>query len=378
LKQNLPFTLARKERVSKVRSTVVALFQLLALLFGVCLSSNAQGRFGQWLHTSWNEQQGAPSIIWSLAKSPDGYLWVGSAYGLFRFDGITFEKIGFLSAQGKPVSSLVYELFTVRNGDIWIATADSVGVIRRGQVRLLDPGGAPFPTHVRSFAEDKQGQVWIASWNGLFRWRLGRLEQLGNRQGLPLAAFYSVLVKRDGTVLASSEAGIYSQKPGSLKFQRIDTQVKLVDQIFEDQTGRIWLTEGVVHPMVVTGSRDPMIQSSVNAHAYRALFDPDGRLWIPSMESGVTRIENPLAPFGHIDEKSKGVSRFTVADGLTDNSVTTILQDESGAIWMGSRHGLDCFRKSPITVTPFKMSYTDVEVKICGLPTLCSFNKELN
>jgi signal transduction histidine kinase/ligand-binding sensor domain-containing protein len=356
-------TAGGKKSVRRARLNYSRLGQLFVLLFVAFLSGKAQGRFGQWIHTSWTEQQGAPSNIWSLAKSPDGYLWVGSADGLFRFDGMTFEKIKILSAYGKPVSSLVYELFAIRNGDIWIATADSVGVIHQGQVHLLEPNGAPFPTHVRSFAEDKQGQIWITSWNGLFRWKAGHLEQLGNEQGLPLVAYHSVLAKRDGTILTTSAAGVYSLKPGALKFERIDTQIKIAGHILEDQTGRIWVAEDAVHPLVATGSNDPMRQSSVKIAAYRVLFDPDGKLWIPTMENGLRRIEDPLKPFGSIDEKSDRASRFTAADGLTDNSIYYILQDESGTIWMGTRHGLDCFRKSPIIVTPFKMSYTDVEVR---------------
>lgn len=350
-------------RTPKIRAMFVRLSGPLLLLLCVCFSSDAQGRFGQWVHTSWTEQQGAPSIIWSLAKSPDGYLWVGSADGLFRFDGTTFEKIGFLSARGKPVSSLVYELFRSRNGDIWMATADSVGVIHHGQVQMLEARAAPFPTHVRTFAEDGQGQIWITSWNGLFRWRSGHLEQLGDQQGLPLTAFYAAFVRRDGSILATSAAGVYSLKVGTSKFERLDTQIKIANQIFEDQTGRVWVTEDAVHPLIVAGSRDPMRRSAVKILCYRVLFDPDGKLWVPTMEHGIRRIENPLVPFGSIDEKSDRASKFTVADGLTDNSVATILEDESGAIWVGTRHGLDCFRKSAIIVTPFKIGYTDVEVR---------------
>ena len=39
----------------------------------------------------------------------------------------------------------------------------------------------------------------------------------------------------------------------------------------------------------------------------------------------------------------------------TDNYMNTMLQDDDGAIWVGTRHGLDCFRKSPIASTPIKI-----------------------
>jgi ligand-binding sensor domain-containing protein len=46
----------------------------------------------QFHHTAWSENDGAPSEISALAQTEDGYLWIGSARGLFRFDGVKFEE----------------------------------------------------------------------------------------------------------------------------------------------------------------------------------------------------------------------------------------------------------------------------------------------
>jgi hypothetical protein len=42
--------------------------------------------------TAWSENEGAPSEISALAQTEDGYLWIGSARGLYRFDGVKFEE----------------------------------------------------------------------------------------------------------------------------------------------------------------------------------------------------------------------------------------------------------------------------------------------
>jgi hypothetical protein len=44
-------------------------------------------------HTAWSLQQRAPPDVWAVAQSPDGYLWLGTGFGLYRFDGITFEQV---------------------------------------------------------------------------------------------------------------------------------------------------------------------------------------------------------------------------------------------------------------------------------------------
>src|SRR5580692_6023639 len=43
-------------------------------------------------HTAWTFKDGAPAEIYSLAQTPDGFLWLGTASGLFRFDGIRFQQ----------------------------------------------------------------------------------------------------------------------------------------------------------------------------------------------------------------------------------------------------------------------------------------------
>src|SRR5919205_3465803 len=43
----------------------------------------------QYAHTSWNMRDGFPKgMISAIAQTPDGYLWLGTESGLFRFDGI--------------------------------------------------------------------------------------------------------------------------------------------------------------------------------------------------------------------------------------------------------------------------------------------------
>src|SRR5271165_7174197 len=40
-------------------------------------------------HTAWPARDGfATGVIFAMAQTPDGYLWLGSEFGLFRFDGV--------------------------------------------------------------------------------------------------------------------------------------------------------------------------------------------------------------------------------------------------------------------------------------------------
>src|SRR5687767_5514958 len=73
----------------------------------------------QFLHTTWTAKDGAPPEIWALDQSPDGFLWLGTGAGLFRFDGITFER--FRPLPGQQLASIDITAVTVLAQDeMWI------------------------------------------------------------------------------------------------------------------------------------------------------------------------------------------------------------------------------------------------------------------
>ncbi|HET6899722.1 MAG TPA: two-component regulator propeller domain-containing protein, partial [Vicinamibacteria bacterium] len=70
-------------------------FSLGALLAGLlpwCPSAYALDPaldISQYAHTSWKVREGvARGEITSMAQTPDGYLWLGTEFGLLRFDGV--------------------------------------------------------------------------------------------------------------------------------------------------------------------------------------------------------------------------------------------------------------------------------------------------
>src|SRR5215469_14152503 len=56
-------------------------------------------------HMSWVRRDGAPGDITALAQTKDGYLWIGSRLGLFRFDGLQFSTYPFTSTDPQLPSS---------------------------------------------------------------------------------------------------------------------------------------------------------------------------------------------------------------------------------------------------------------------------------
>src|SRR5437764_11445352 len=88
---------------------------LCAPLFGI----DRDLRIDQLYHTSWTHKDGAPSQIRALAQTTDGFLWIGDATGLYRFDGIRFELYEPPAGQSLP-GVAVNNLLAVPDGGLWI------------------------------------------------------------------------------------------------------------------------------------------------------------------------------------------------------------------------------------------------------------------
>ena len=78
-------------------------------------------RSSQYAHTSWTVREGySLGAVFAMTQTPDGYLWLGGEYGLFRFDGVRFVP-GNLP-RGRHFPDKPYSLLVSRDGTLWIGT----------------------------------------------------------------------------------------------------------------------------------------------------------------------------------------------------------------------------------------------------------------
>ena len=128
--------------------------------------------------------EGAPGEVNALAQTTDGYLWLGTATGLFRFDGIRFQPYKPQSGQAFPQRNVV-SLFAVPDGGLWVGYwYGGVSFIKNGTV--TDYGKAEgLPSRaVLAFARDRQGAIWIAAGkDGLARLEGSRWREIGTDWG---------------------------------------------------------------------------------------------------------------------------------------------------------------------------------------------------
>src|SRR4029453_6810899 len=111
----------------------------------------------QLVHESWTFKDGAPEPS-AFAQTADGYLWVGSPAGLFRFDGVRFEL--FHSPFGDSLRSTNISALLAADDGLWVGYVfGGFSFVKNGKVTNFDVTTST----VTGFAQDKQGITWASS-----------------------------------------------------------------------------------------------------------------------------------------------------------------------------------------------------------------------
>jgi signal transduction histidine kinase/ligand-binding sensor domain-containing protein len=301
-------------------------------------------------HTGWTPENGAPAAIRDLAQSADGYLWIAAADGLFRFDGMTFERMPALRDPelGEFQPQVVH---ASSSGDVWIGYGQAgIARYRHGELHSMNMPNAP--EYVVGIADDGNGGLWVLNGRdeaSLTHFSGGKWQEMGRAQGIPLGQVRSVFVDRRGTTWAFVSRRLLFLRRGATRFETTPEQIGPAAQIAEDPRGRIWLVDrSGVRQVPDYPHRPPMpappVTETEGGAIRTMIFDRNGDLWGTDRTDGLSRIravqlEDP--------EHAKG-EFYRAADGLTSDRARPVLQDREGNIWVGTEAGLDRFRPAVV------------------------------
>ena len=200
-------------------------------------------RLAHYTHQRWTEEGEAPAPVLAMTQGRDGYLWLATGVGLFRFDGINFEPIDIQAGQlgQDPPSALL----ATRNGDIWTSLSETrrFAIYRDGALRASSLPAAP--DRVVAMAEGKDGAIWALTARfdaELLRIRDGRWRTFNSAQGLPRDDALSLLVAADGAVWVSLSNSVARLPPGGEQFEVVRRTPRANGMLSQDPVGRVWLS----------------------------------------------------------------------------------------------------------------------------------------
>ncbi len=290
---------------------------------------------GEYRVDVWQTSDGLPgNTITAVQQTPDGYLWVGTLYGVARFDGVRFQVPPELAAlPGRRVLSLL----AARDGALWIGL-DGGGLARWREGRLQVFGrrdGLPGEV-VNSLAEDRQGRIWVATSGGLGCWRDGWLvDDLAVKalSGLPVASVASGGAGAEETLWVVSQGRLLTRVGTASLSRPAAADPSSFSSVFTADVGRsgqVWfgglngyigsVSNGTVH---VFREQPGQLLEAVWALAETR----DGDVWAGTANGGLRRL------------RQGRFTSVTTVEGLSDNSVRCVFEDREGSVWVGTVGG---------------------------------------
>ena len=307
---------------------------------------NPEEGLSEYKHLIWRSgDQGLIGHGFSVAQTDDGYLWVGTTAGLFRFDSVRFTE--WKEADGASIGSP--RLFRARDGSLWIR-AYGKGVIRLKdrKVETIDHS-VQVSTQIASsasIAEDERGTIWYvrdnpqAGTEELCSWDRG----VGSRclalpstrlEAKPICSFGdaiwigsdgSLIRFRDGKFTNLSIPGLASfPNPGGVVALLPDGRSGLLVALYGAPIGLEHVSDNRLTPVGALRGLDASLVDVTS------LFrDREGALWIGTTSHGIYRIYNERADhYIAASDSTRQILQFT--------------EDQEGSIWFVSSEGLERF-----------------------------------
>jgi signal transduction histidine kinase/CheY-like chemotaxis protein/streptogramin lyase len=297
---------------------------LCVLVFLAPLTLSAQRyRFKYYSH---RDGLGEPEVH-ALLQDHIGFLWAGTAGGLFRYDGARFQH--FTSADHANIS--VEALAETPDGTLWVGTAVGLARLAGDHLEFVDN-----PPRVRvngrsGIAVDPHGTIYVATNGGLYASRAGgssiHFRHYPNPTGIEDPAAYGVYVDPDGVVWFGCGESVCSLAHEEIRILGKEAGVPAGrwDAIVRDHEGNLWIRSLRRLLMRPTGSQRFVERDRglPNAMDFASLYlDREGQLLVPT-ESGLSR----LTP--------RGWETIGIDQGLPTNPTCCVLEDREGSMWVG-------------------------------------------
>jgi len=333
----------------------------------------------QYAHTAWKFREGfSTGRIHAITQTPDGYLWLGTDFGLLRFDGVRAVPWQPPEGQHLPDNS-IRELLAARDGTLWIGTLKGLASWNGGKLtaypelagRHVDAliedrdvwAGGSVPTGrlcaiqksgvqcygddgslgpaVESLYEDSEGNVWTGAATGLWRWKPGPPKHyLGSG---PLTSRQALIEGDKGALLIAATSGISQLVDGQIEQFPVPVAARRFtnSRLFRDRDGGLSIGSlggGLEH--VHEGRTDLFTQTDgLSANGVEHIFeDRERNIWVATL-GGLDRF------------RDVSVVTLSVKQGWSSDAVGPILADRDGSVWLGTADGLNRWKKGQITIS---------------------------
>jgi ligand-binding sensor domain-containing protein/signal transduction histidine kinase len=320
----------------------------------------------------YGESEKNVSPISSLLKDRSGALWIGTmgrgvkklaapreAFELFRFGSVPTRK-------APPAKAAVWSTRQSRDGTVWVGTSNTLCRLDTVTGEYREVAGAPHGKQVRAILEDGNN-LWLGLLEGgLACWdrKQNRWTQYThdarNAKSLTSDLVYALYKDKTGLLwIGTNDGGLecFDGATGSFNNYVARPHLKWITTICEDAASTLWL--GVWNGGLAKFDRstqeftlyapNPAERGRQSRDRVLAVHQSERDaqiLWLGTLGGGLLRFDKTTTTF----------SSFTENDGLANNSIYSILEDQFGTLWMSTNKGISRFDPQTRSFTNFDVT----------------------
>lgn len=269
----------------------------------------------------------------------EGTAWIWGVQGLHRLNRGFLEQRG--PGHGFPPNT--YSISEGANGRLWMTFLEEgqgkLARIQGEEVQIYDP--PKDQSFQMAVHEDLRGRVWVGQVTGgvclLVGFRCDEVTDFGGRR------VHGIFESSTGDLWFGTGRGVYRLNPeGVWRHWGVDDGLAhaLVRSFAEDRDGRIWFGTFGGGISIWDGTRFETlgVAQGLSSHAIRSLrVDTRGVLWVGTESEGLNRV---VETFDARGASQWAIQSYRASDGLFDEGIHEILEDDESRLWMSTNRGL--------------------------------------
>lgn len=281
----------------------------------------------------------AQSQVYALLQDSRGYIWMGTrGGGITRFDGINFKTF---SVRDGIANNYISTIVEDHNKNLWIGTNNGLSYYNGIKFKNFRPKIADFQFSIQKIVIDKKDRKWLATTNGVYLFENGKFTNISDKLKIKKGIINTIFIDSNEKIWFGTENGLFQiiirNNRYSLKdFSKVSRYMRnSINTIHEDHDGNLWI--GTYGDGVYKYDRFHFHRIDLNKELYKETIldvfaDKHKNIWFATLYSGVVQYNTRSKTFSSLSEK----------EGLSNNHVRSIIQDNSGSFWFGTSGGGTC------------------------------------
>lgn len=275
-------------------------------------------------------------FIYSIVQDENGFLWIGSDDGLYRFDGKSMQNF---NKKDSTIGGLVTASVIADDGHLYLGYYEGgVSIVEHGKYRKLISGDE-LPNKVTRLYHDKDGVIWgLTANSGLIQIKDGVAKHI-QIDILSEMIAYDLIRHEDRFYIATNEGVLTLDYQEDESFQAngfVDNSYgKTINALYEDPDKDHVLWIGADEGLFFLDHNSDGLEKLAPVRGVEHLRvtaiarDQLETIWVGTAESGLIEIELR-------DDHAYRITKFDRDRSFPSNQINSLYVDKENEIWVGT------------------------------------------